>query len=477
MLGTGRAARPRDLRLQEASGYNPAVPSQVTRGSDAPSFDSNGLAKSKDEAPRPVPAASPSVQERPTASTTLAPAETRLGTLGTFWAGITGRASPKTVKVVTILLWVAAAVSWVVLFHIMVREKNLGWDLRTVWRAEVAFAHGGKPYAVKAFVYPPSCLLLMRPLAWLNMHQLDVGGEVVTSLIAIGSVMVSAKAVGVRWFGPTTAATVLLLSLTGAMRGEMPLENVSVLEFLALALFFLFALRGRWYAAAIVIGLSLSIKPLLIVVLIVFLLAKKWKELGVAVGVAVVLNGIALALVTGPGQVLSKLPSLLNRSGSGVGYNSAWVDVARTLDLSDFETIVLRVLTVGLVLLLTWLAWTRLNDPRLRIIVSSSVLLIGVFLAGTLSEYHFMLTLVPLCMTVVIISSPMRTIPAWIAMAWVMDVLDPPRTWLGLKGSNINESLFRAIGMSLLLVCFLVSIAAIRFRNAQSRAIGGESAT
>jgi arabinofuranan 3-O-arabinosyltransferase len=373
-------------------------------------------------------------------------------------SGGSRRISYRLAATATSILWAGAAISWVLLYRLIDPEKTLGWDLLTTWRAENAFAHGGEPYAVKAFVYPPSCLVLLRPLAALDHHQLTVGGLVATAVIACASVLVAGVAIGVRWWGPTAATTILLMSLTGAMRGEMPLENVSVLGFLALALFFLFVLRDHWYAAAVVIGLSISIKPLLLAVLIVFLLARRWKAFGVAVAVPALLNAAGIGLVSDPGQVWSKLPSLLNRSGSGVTYNSAWVDVARNLGLPEAATISLRVVTVLLVVAAAWLAWTRFSDARLRIITATSVLLMGAFLAGTLSEYHFMLTLVPLAMTIVIPGSPIRSVTGVIGTAWVMDVLAPPPALLGL-GSNANDSAFRAIGMSLLILTVIVVLA------------------
>jgi arabinofuranan 3-O-arabinosyltransferase len=362
------------------------------------------------------------------------------------------------VRVLTVAVWIGAAISWVALCHKIGRESKLGWDLLTPWRAEKLFVHGGPPYSVSAFVYPPSCLVLLAPLAWLDSHQLTVGGLFATALVACASVLVTARAIGVNLFGPVTAVTVLLLSLAGAMRGEMPLENVSVLEFLAFALFLLFAIRGRWMAAAIVIGIAVAIKPLLLAILIVFVLSRKWKALGVAIGIPVALNLLSLAFLSDPRQVLSRLPSLFDRTGSGVVYNSAWVDVARLLGLPEGVTVLLRVVTLGLVLVATWLAWTRLTDVRLRIIVSSSVLLIGSFLAGTLSEYHFMLTLVPLFMTIVIVGSPVRSVLALIGMVWIMDDFGPPRSWIELS-DNGRDTVFRAIGMGLVLISFIVTLA------------------
>ena len=247
-------------------------------------------------------------------------------------------------------------ISWVVLYHRISRQSHLGWDLLTPWRAEKLFVHGGRPYSVSAFVYPPSSLVLLVPLAWLDSHQLTIGGLVATAVLACVAGLIALRAIGVKVLGPIAATAILLLSLASDMRGEMPLENVSVLEFLAFALFLLFAIRGRWTAAAIVIGLAIGLKPLLLAVLIVFVLARKWKALAVAVGIPVFLNALAIVFVSSPGQVLSKLPSLFDRTGSGVVYNSAWVDVARLLGLPEGVSVLLRGVTVAMVVAVTWLA-------------------------------------------------------------------------------------------------------------------------
>jgi arabinofuranan 3-O-arabinosyltransferase len=365
------------------------------------------------------------------------------------------RAPRPAVGALTLAAWSLAVFSWIGLYRLTDRGSGLGWDLLTTWRAERVFAHGGAPYSVKAFLYPPSCLLLLRPLGSLTRHQLTVGGLAGTLVIAWVSVMLSAHALGKRWWGITAALTIWLLHFTEAMRGELSLENVTVLGFLALGACYVLALRGHWVAAGTAIGLSLAIKPLLLVVLLVFVLARQWKALVVAVVIPAVLNAVAFGVVADPGQVWSKLPSLLNRAGYGINFNSAWVDVARILGLPVGVSILLRLATVALAVVGALLAWSRLDDPRLQLVTTTSLLLIGSFLAGTLSEYHFMLTLVPLEMTLILRGSPMRTVTGIIGTVWIMGVLVLPKSLLGINTTG-NHSVFRAIGMSLVLLTVIV---------------------
>jgi arabinofuranan 3-O-arabinosyltransferase len=365
----------------------------------------------------------------------------------------------------TVACWIAAVASWVPLYIRTLGDKGLAWDLLTTWRAERVFAHGGAPYAVKAFLYPPSSLLLFRPLAALSSHELKVVGLAATVVVAWAAVMLSAEAIGLRWWGITSAVTILLLSFTQAMTGELGLENVTVLCFLALAAFFFLSIRDHWVLGGVAIGLSLAIKPLLLPVLLVFLLARQWRGFAAAAGVPVALNLLALAFVANPSQVFSKLPSLLDRTGTGVALNSAWVDVSRTLALPVGVSVTLRVVTVAVVLVGTWWAWHVLDDRVFRIVTSSSLLLIGAYLAGTLSEYHFMLTLVPLAMTAVLPRSPIRTIGGALGMVWLMGHLTLPRSVLGVGTAAANNSAFRAFGMSLVLVSIVVVLGRRRQRQ------------
>ena len=366
---------------------------------------------------------------------------------------------PAAAMTATVAAWCVAVYTWGHLWRETRPGGGLGWDLLITWRAEKVFALGGAPYAVKAFVYPPSCLLVLRPLAALSHDQLTVGGLAVTFALVWAAVMLTANALGLRWWGLTAAVTLALLPFTVAMRGEASLENVTVLGFVALAGFLAFALRDHWIAAGAVIGLSLSVKPLLLAVLVVFLLARQWRGLAVAVAVPVVLNVAAVLLVPHPGQVFNKLPSLLNRSGVGVNFNSAWVDVTRTLGLPVGASMALRAATVVLAIVTLWLAWSRLADPRLRIVVAASVALIASFLSGTLSENHFMLAFIPLAMTIVLAGSPMRQVTAVIATVWLMGELVLPRSVVGFDNTTANLSFFRAVGMSIVLITLAVVLA------------------
>jgi arabinofuranan 3-O-arabinosyltransferase len=408
----------------------------------------------------------PGASERPLPETVP-----RLDTLptpaarGARWPRLTATgASSKFTVAATVVMWAASAISWT-LTSLRVRNEygsGLGRDLVTVWRAEVVFAHGGQPYSQAAtahrlYLYPPSSLLVLRPLAVLSLHEVTVLGLAVTAGLAWAMVMITSAALGRRWWGLTSAIVVFALGWAQPMVAELSLENVTVICALALAGFFLLASQDRYIAAGAVIGLSLAVKPLLLPVLLVFVLARKGRALCLAIVIPAVLNAIAFALVSNPNQVWSKLPSLLNRSGIGVELNSAWVGVAHGLPVG--ATVLIRLATAAVALAGTWWSWQQIADPATRLVTTTSVLLIGTFLAGTLSENHFMLTLVPLAMTMVVPGAPTRRVACGIGVLLVMG-LTPPGSMFGLN-SEANLSAFAAFGMALV----LVSIVAVLGRH------------
>jgi arabinofuranan 3-O-arabinosyltransferase len=367
--------------------------------------------------------------------------------------------------------WAASAVTWTLLCIRLDRhDTGLGWDLVTSWRAERVFAHGGQPYSLAAtdhrlFLYPPSALLVDRPIAALSLREVQVIGLVATAALIWIGVMVASAALGRRWWGLTAAVVVFALRWAQPTVAELGVENVTVLCALALAAFYLFTQKGHWVPAGVAIGLTLSIKPLLLPVLLVFVLARRWRALAVAIAIPAVLNAAAFAVVADPSAVFAKLPSLLNRSGSGVLLNSAWVDVMRIFDMPELATLLVRLATVALAVVGAWWSWQELGDLRLRLITTTSVLLIGTYLAGTLSENHFMLTLVPLAMTVVLPGAPMRWVTGWIGVLLFMG-LTPPGSLLGLS-TAANLSSFRAFGMTLALLTIVVALGYGRFARSR----------
>ena len=173
----------------------------------------------------------------------------------------------------TVAAWCLAVYSWVGLYRLTDRGSGLGWDLLTPWRAERIFAHGGAPYAVKPSSIPPSCLLLLRPLGSLTRHQLTVGGLVGTLVDRLGLGHVVRARPREAVVGDHRRPHDLAAPFhRGDARRAVPRERdrAGVSRAWRCSMCSPSGATGSRQAAAI--GLSLSVKPLLLVLLLVFLL-------------------------------------------------------------------------------------------------------------------------------------------------------------------------------------------------------------
>jgi arabinofuranan 3-O-arabinosyltransferase len=336
----------------------------------------------------------------------------------------------------------------------------LGFDLRFSWQAAKAFLGGGHPYTDPNFNYPPSNLLFSWPLGLFRFGSLLRPILVAAIILMVLSVMMSAAAVGRRWWGLSAAIAVWLLNGGLPFPQVLILLNASILMAFALALFFLLASRDHWVSGAVVLGISLCIKPLLLPVLVVFLLGRRWWPLGISLGIPLGLNLVAFAVVPNVGQVWSRPGYLLSGAGAVFNpYNAAVKGVGAAHDWPVLLIIGLRIAAGAVALFVIWWAWHRLTSPTLRVITAGSAALLGAFLSGTLAEDHYMLMFVPLMMTVTARHSPLRFPLAWVGAAWIMYIWPLPVRWLGGNNVVAANSALEAIGMALVLITMATDLA------------------
>lgn len=170
-----------------------------------------------------------------------------------------------------------------------------GYDFVPIWQAAHALMHGHTAWS--RFVYPPGCLLVALPLAVLPFRM----SEVIVYAVQIAGIAylfwamtrlirVPLGSVRVAWFA-------LFLAAAGQLGIAAHYENFTLLLVPLAAAFFLAVDRERPMAAAIVLGISLTIKPLLVPLLIVLVVARRWRETAVAVIIPVVLSAITIVMV------------------------------------------------------------------------------------------------------------------------------------------------------------------------------------
>lgn len=371
-----------------------------------------------------------------------------------------------TLLALTVLVWWRAISDWQSLYGIALRHTSLGYDISPTWHAERAWLAGRPPYKVFNFPYPPSHLIVMLPLAAFSEETVYHYAELALVIGLAATAMMSAKLIGRRYWGLTAAFCFLALHSVQPVGDEVVLENVSALIAVGMAGTLLLASRGRWNWAAVVLGTTLAIKPILAPVVLIFLLARRWKALSIAVGIPVILCLVAIPTIAGLNSLWSVLPFLFDRTGAGYdAYNASLFSVGALTGLSFFTTTFLRVVAGGLALLAAWWAWQFSRNETSRLLNTSGALMIGLFLAGPLTEDHYMLVLIPLAVGMSYGLSPMRWPTAWLGVAWLMAV---PSIWfvrthmisaatLGLTGQQ-TQMVNRCLGLGLVLLTLLVGM-------------------
>ncbi|KIF05445.1 membrane protein, partial [Streptomyces sp. RSD-27] len=208
------------------------------------------------------------------------------------------------------------AVALVVLLAVSVSTSlraNWGSDNAFVVRAADALLEGVSPYEDKRFLYLPSAVLMAVPEAL-------VPREVLRWLLPAGI----SGLVAVGWWASLRLFSVPLRSrfavgglglLALAYKPYLNLVligNWTAISVAALPVALLLAHRRSWAAAGLVVGLAIACKPMLVPVGLVFVLARRWRGLAVAVLVPAGLSLAGALLMPSPTLFFTKtLPFLL----------------------------------------------------------------------------------------------------------------------------------------------------------------------
>lgn len=279
-----------------------------------------------------------------------------------------------------------------------------GWaifafDFRPVYDGVEGLLRFGDPYrpvpSDLGFVYPPSCALLFLPVAMLPPHVASDAGLVLADLSMVALAWASGmSARPLRpWAGPACLA---LLALAPLGQNTLSLGNLSILVSALLAVSWLVWEDFSWPWTGILLGIALAIKPLVAPVVIIVILARRWKDLAVATGIAILLNLATLPLLRRPGDFITQvLPELLHGQTLQLRGNVAISAYFQRNSLPSWSADVCRIVLALIVLCVVFTA-RRVLDQRPVLIASASALVVTVALVSAQDEAHYSLVLVPL---------------------------------------------------------------------------------
>jgi arabinofuranan 3-O-arabinosyltransferase len=382
---------------------------------------------------------------------------------------------PSTSAILRSALWPAAILSVLHRSIVVTTNGNITDDFKPVYRAVLNFRRGWDiynehfDYVDPHYLYPPGGTLLMAPFGYLPFapsRYLFILINTVAILIAWYLLL--------RLFNYTlssVAAPALLLAMfcTETVTNTLVFTNINGCVLLAEMLFLRWLLDGKvghqWWAGA-VIGLTLTLKPVLGPLLLLPLLNRQWRALVPAFVVPVVINVAALPLVSHPMDFFTKtLPYI---GGTRDYFNSSIEGNGVYFGLPTWLIVFLRILFTLLAIGCLWLLYRyyRTRDPLFWFTNSAGVLLMWSWLALPLAQGYYSMMLFPFLMTVVLPNSLIRNWPAWLGIYGFM-TLDRWLLFNWMRYGRALEYLKITYGWSLLLI---VTFTVLYFRYLDAKA-------
>ena len=319
--------------------------------------------------------------------------------------------------------WVVVAGAYALLVQELVRISFTGsmhsMDNLLVVDAVRRLLDGGSPYESDRFLYPPSSVpfaLALTPLSDTQLERLFPFGLAALLLLGWWAAL-RLFGVGLRcWLGVAGVAAFALFNPAVSVV-ELGNWTAPVAALMSVAL--LLMGRGRWLAAAAVIGLSIAVKPMLVPIGLVFLLAGKWRGLAIAAGIPVAACAVVTPLLPEPGLFFTRtLPFLLGgQDDFARPYDSSLPAMLPRIGIDGAPLAIVRVAVIGIAVAAAVLRWRNGGDERLRLVDTSAILMIGTFLVSTPAfGYYPLVVLPPLVASVLVRGSVARSVWFWVAV-------------------------------------------------------------
>ncbi|HXA41997.1 MAG TPA: glycosyltransferase family 87 protein [Candidatus Solibacter sp.] len=276
-----------------------------------------------------------------------------------------------------------------------------GGDFYPNWRAARAVLDGMPAYARYdwpfPYLYPPGFLMPMLPLGMLDFHLANrVFFVINTFCLGLGTLLCM-RLCRLRLRSPLTPLVLGFLSLTPPVLITLIQGNVNGLLLAGEGAFLLLASRNRWAAAGLALGLTLLVKPLLLPLLVVPILWRRFDALLLALVVPIGLSILAFPLLRdGTAFLTQAVPYLLRgETGNALG-NTTIAGAFALLQLPMWSATLARILVVAAG------CTAILRTPRvgeLGLIHVTAVALLMAFAGFSFSSQYFALYLLPLVLS------------------------------------------------------------------------------
>ncbi|GGV78508.1 MULTISPECIES: glycosyltransferase 87 family protein [Streptomyces] len=274
-----------------------------------------------------------------------------------------------------------------------------GMDNAFVVHAGRVWLDGGAPYADRRFLYLPSAVLFAAAQAVLPAPVLRVGAPVVCAGLVAGGWWCALRLFRVPARSRFAVLGLLGLVLCWAPVGDlMELGNWTAAGVAALSAALLLADRGRWTAAGVVLGVSVAVKPLVVPVVLLLVMARRWRALAWAVGVPSVLCAGAALVMPDPGGFFTRTLPFLLRGGDAMmrPFDCSLPAVLPRLGVPQAAAVTVASAAAAAGVVCAWWRWRRADDGPGRLAETAAMLMLASYLVSRPAYEHYLVVVVPL---------------------------------------------------------------------------------
>jgi len=329
-------------------------------------------------------------------------------------------------------LWVAALLIGILDALRWHSGAGFAYDSQPAWQSAHAILHGGASW--NRFVYLPGCLLIVFPLALLPFKVTEALVYAVQILGLGYAFWAMTRVIKVPLGSVRIAWAALLFVLCGQLGIAAHYENFSILLLPLAAAFFLSIDNDRPMAAAVILGISLTVKPLLAPLLLLLLLGRRWRETAVAILIPVALSALTLLIVVGVSADPSKLWNEVIgtfSSDTAKPWNMSLTAMAGYLHAPTTVGVAAVVIVLAASLIAYWRMWTNpRGDAGEQAVWLTAPLFVIVILCSSFSWGYYCLLLVPLGF----VSLRHDRVADWAVRLGVFLALAPPLLVYSLPG-------------------------------------------
>jgi arabinofuranan 3-O-arabinosyltransferase len=256
------------------------------------------------------------------------------------------------------LLWIVAAIVALADVYQYYRRGIFGVDFQPAWAAARAVLHGRTHW--KSFVYLPGCLIVILPLAVLPLKDARLV-LYFAEIAGIAYTFIAMTRLRHRSLGSNGVASIALLVVVAGQVGIVAnYENLTLILLPFATATFLAIDQEKMLSAAILIGISLTIKPLLVPLVLIFVVLRAWRSLFLSLAIPAVLTSIVVAF---SGNLANFIHEVFNTFGAN---NIAVVNMSLSGIGTIFGAPVALVIVLRIVVAVAgaWIAWTIMKRPE-----------------------------------------------------------------------------------------------------------------